>query len=368
MIVICDKCSTKYKLDDATITEDGVKVRCSKCGSTFVVKKPRPGDVEKITQPESAANEPQSQLTINNDLDKVINDTISNLTANQPKTADTGTEFDWSALNETADTKAHDDTPPPPPAFEWKPDETLDTVPVQPKNREEPAKTSAGPEQRQQAAKSLQYSEPNISEPTAEHVIKESMQRDRSGQAASTVLSVLKKTALGVLVLIVLSAAGYGIYLFREQLLAKGTMIYTTVATYLTPGKQLNLGVSVSDSRGYFLKNIRGQQLFVIEGNVMNITEHPVSFIKLSARIADNNNTTISSRTFFAGNILTDDELRTYTSDQINALLNNEMGQSLKNFNIPSKASIPFMAVFFDVPDNLSSFTVTPQSTHLGVQ
>lgn len=366
MIVICDKCNTKYKLDDATITEDGVKVRCSKCGNTFVVKKPKPGDVEKITQPETVPQEQQPPLGINSDLDKVINDTISNLTANQPKPADAGTEFDWSALNERTEPPAPEEASPPP-VFEWKPEETLDTDTAQPKIPDEPLKPPAAPE-RQQTAVSLPHAEPNISEPTAEHVIKESMQRDRSGRAAGTALSILKKTAFVVLILIAVSAAGYGIYLFRDQVFAQGAKLYATITAYIMPRKQLNLGVSVSDSRGYFLKNLRGQQLFVIEGTVTNITEHPISFVKLSARIADNNNTTISSRTFFAGNILTDDELRTYTSDQINAILNNEMGQSLKNFNIPSKASIPFMAVFFDVPDNLSSFTVTPQSSHLGVQ
>lgn len=39
MIVQCAQCNTRFKLDDAKIKEEGVKVRCSKCKYIFVVKK-----------------------------------------------------------------------------------------------------------------------------------------------------------------------------------------------------------------------------------------------------------------------------------------------------------------------------------------
>ncbi len=42
MIVQCDQCSTRFKLDDAKIKESGTKVRCSKCKQVFVVKKEAP--------------------------------------------------------------------------------------------------------------------------------------------------------------------------------------------------------------------------------------------------------------------------------------------------------------------------------------
>ncbi|GAB7026892.1 hypothetical protein JCM15764A_21400 [Geotalea toluenoxydans] len=39
MILQCDQCNTKFKLDDAKIKEGGVKVRCSKCRHVFLVTK-----------------------------------------------------------------------------------------------------------------------------------------------------------------------------------------------------------------------------------------------------------------------------------------------------------------------------------------
>ncbi len=40
MIITCEQCSTKFKLDDARIPEDGVRVRCSRCQHAFFVKRP----------------------------------------------------------------------------------------------------------------------------------------------------------------------------------------------------------------------------------------------------------------------------------------------------------------------------------------
>lgn len=42
MIVRCDQCSTKFRLDDAKVKDNGVKVRCSKCKHVFVVYKEVP--------------------------------------------------------------------------------------------------------------------------------------------------------------------------------------------------------------------------------------------------------------------------------------------------------------------------------------
>lgn len=39
MIIKCDQCDTKFKLDDAKVSEKGTKVRCSKCKHIFIVQK-----------------------------------------------------------------------------------------------------------------------------------------------------------------------------------------------------------------------------------------------------------------------------------------------------------------------------------------
>ncbi len=44
MIIQCDKCSTKFRLDDSRITANGVRVRCTKCQNVFVVTPPPPAE------------------------------------------------------------------------------------------------------------------------------------------------------------------------------------------------------------------------------------------------------------------------------------------------------------------------------------
>lgn len=46
MIIQCDKCSTKFRLDDSRVTGNGVRVRCTKCQSVFIVAPPPP--VEEV--------------------------------------------------------------------------------------------------------------------------------------------------------------------------------------------------------------------------------------------------------------------------------------------------------------------------------
>ncbi|MRR57764.1 MAG: DUF3426 domain-containing protein [Deltaproteobacteria bacterium] len=73
MIIQCEKCRTRFRLDDAKISEAGVRVRCSRCTHTFIVRREAPDeetDFDSILQglgdsdsenPEStsAAGEPE---------------------------------------------------------------------------------------------------------------------------------------------------------------------------------------------------------------------------------------------------------------------------------------------------------------------
>lgn len=44
MIVQCDQCNAKFKLDDSKLKEGGVKVRCSKCKNIFTVRTEQPAE------------------------------------------------------------------------------------------------------------------------------------------------------------------------------------------------------------------------------------------------------------------------------------------------------------------------------------
>lgn len=57
MIIQCDQCDRKFRVDDAKIKPPGSRVRCSKCGNVFFVEKK-----ETTKSPEKSAEAPPSSL------------------------------------------------------------------------------------------------------------------------------------------------------------------------------------------------------------------------------------------------------------------------------------------------------------------
>ncbi|MEK6790094.1 MAG: DUF3426 domain-containing protein [Deltaproteobacteria bacterium] len=55
MVIQCDKCQTKFRLDDSKVTGKGIKVRCTKCQNVFVVAPPEPQ-----AQPETLSTAPDA--------------------------------------------------------------------------------------------------------------------------------------------------------------------------------------------------------------------------------------------------------------------------------------------------------------------
>lgn len=65
MIIQCDKCQTKYRLDDSKVTGAGVKVKCTKCQNIFIVAPPEPEITPIVEEPvakkeEKAAPPPEA--------------------------------------------------------------------------------------------------------------------------------------------------------------------------------------------------------------------------------------------------------------------------------------------------------------------
>ena len=50
MIIQCEKCQTRFRLDDSRVTDKGVKVRCTKCKHVFRVQKEMPEEESLIQQ------------------------------------------------------------------------------------------------------------------------------------------------------------------------------------------------------------------------------------------------------------------------------------------------------------------------------
>ncbi|GFE62229.1 DUF3426 domain-containing protein [Geobacter sp. AOG2] len=113
MIIQCEQCSTKFRLDDAKIKDKGVKVRCAKCRHVFTVTKqqqeqepqpdaetgferpvaPGPGDEPSFAPP---AAEQSFAPAGDGDFDFSFSESMEDATAGHDKAATPSSEPDFS--------------------------------------------------------------------------------------------------------------------------------------------------------------------------------------------------------------------------------------------------------------------------------
>ena len=74
MIIQCEQCRTKFRLDDSRVKDAGVKVRCAKCKHVFSVRKELP---DTLPQPGFAALLDTAAIVYTPTLDFVGTDTFT---------------------------------------------------------------------------------------------------------------------------------------------------------------------------------------------------------------------------------------------------------------------------------------------------
>ena len=117
---------------------------------------------------------------------------------------------------------------------------------------------------------------------------------------------------------------------------------------------------------GVFVETQNKGPLFVIRGMVTNKYPQNRRFIKIKGSILDNKGVVVLSKTAYAGNTFSEEELKTLPLDEIMKASGNRDGMAKQNSNVASGATIPFMVVFAELPDDLSEFTVEAVSSSPG--
>jgi predicted Zn finger-like uncharacterized protein len=114
---------------------------------------------------------------------------------------------------------------------------------------------------------------------------------------------------------------------------------------------------TVVSSRYNFMQNIRGQTLFIVEGRAKNVSTKVQNFLKLKVTLKDNEGKDVATKEFFAGNVVSDESLRTDPAPDVESRFDNRVGDALANMNIKPQDEVQFMVVFYDIP-NVSSFSI----------
>jgi predicted Zn finger-like uncharacterized protein len=119
--------------------------------------------------------------------------------------------------------------------------------------------------------------------------------------------------------------------------------------------------VTIVDTvNAYYLENVHAGQVLVIEGEVLNESSKPVSFITIEGKLYQNDDSVAQTQKCFAGNALTRKEIANLKVSELEDRMMNREGRNLKNVRIPPAGKIPFVLIFHNLPEinSLSNYSV----------
>jgi predicted Zn finger-like uncharacterized protein len=309
MIVTCDRCSTKYNLDESLLKEEGSKVRCSRCRHVFVAYPPSEPSKPDLSE-ETLLGEEEFEETV----------TLDTPSFAEAKEGEEGDVFSGFL------------------------DETLEEG--------EPQMPEAAPDLAQTAEPEWPAQEAGLGEPSTGSEEQHAPRR-----------SAGRRVLLVLLVALLVIAGGIGaLLIWAPQYLPAPLSGLRAQA----PKQPLDPGVrqlSFKGVTGAFVNGANGRQLFVIRGVVSNDYAAPRSFILVRGTILNDKGEMVRKQEAYAGNTFTDEELRTVSPTDLSMAMKNRSGKDNANVNIPPSGTEPFMIVFEDLPENLSEFTVEAVSS-----
>jgi predicted Zn finger-like uncharacterized protein len=338
MVIECKQCGSKFKLDEGLLREEGSKVRCSVCKSVFKVY-PK-GMVPKVDEKGKVLDQSLGE-TVNLDTHPTLEEQRP-----EPLLEDTFEAELAKALQEESETKRIETRSP-------------DQIPEEEELRfdfEEGIK--GGPEAQVAPATPL----PRELGKKPEAPIKPEKavaKKRRKGGLPRFLMIVL------IVVLLLTGGAAVLLYFAPEQV----PEFLTSCLGVAGKPEVKDPGVrrlSFKNVSGKFYQSSKAGTLFCIQGTVFNNYTGSRSFIRVKGSLLDERGIAVKQKLAFAGNTFSENELKDMSLEQINQGLADRAGKGNANVNVKPQASVPFMIVFEELPDNLSEFTVEAVSSAAG--
>ncbi len=439
MLVTCENCNAKFKLDESLIKESGSKVRCSKCRHVFTAYRPSSSEADLMSEPDldsdlSELSDESEEASLDfglfdteggNDEELSLEDFgledapesgaksgVSDDAVSEDEITAADLGFDDAAGEDVSDTSGADL----PAEEEAEEDLSLDDLALEDEGME--AETTEGREEEisleglsfeEDAAEGetdrlsedaseqdLSFDELSLETDSADEVSMEGDAQDASAEETEFSIpddvpvasmedgdesaepeaeeapsmpppaETAKRKTVGaplLIVLILVLAAGGG---YLGYTLVKGgdinlpfleSLSGADTSDVIDPG---NLRITLLEDaiEGEFVENRSAGRVFVIKGKVKNDYPDMRNFIQVKGNLYLKNGGIARDQTAYAGNILSGTELQTLNKEQVSRKLNNRFGENKSNFRVARGKVLPFMLVFFDIPQDLGEFSV----------
>lgn len=207
-----------------------------------------------------------------------------------------------------------------------------------------------------------------IEKPLYDVLIKEEPEDSTESLFASTKKRPAKSHFLTILLVVILALLGMvaAVFFWAPDMIPSSLTIFR-------PAKQqkaADTGVrrlSFKTVTGSFVDSKKAGSLFVIRGTVTNNYPKNRSFIRIKGSILDDKGQVIRKKMAYAGNNFEEKELKVMPLEKIKKAMQNRSGMGKKNVNVAPGATIQFMIIFENLPENLSEFTVEAVSSSPGI-
>lgn len=360
MIIECERCHTKFKLDENLLKETGSKVRCSVCQHKFILFPPTiEQQVEKgmpelseepvVTPPEELikGKEPVS------DFDKtLVGEIVEEPEAVPPEEIPKEEEL-VSDLDKTL--------------AEEPGEEITQEEEIEPISFEDLSQLDSGIMKMELETPDIETAMDRATRAEEEIIAKEERERGEEvkkvGEPVKPQPVIKKRRKPGLLltvliIILLLVGATSALIIFKPDLLPESIPFFKRP---LSKEQALDIGskrLAFRGLKGSFVDSKKAGNLFVVAGMVTNNYPDKRNFIRVRSNILDSKGKVIKSMIVYAGNPISNKELQTLSMEEINNKLMNKVGKNKININILPKASIPFMIVFDRLPEDVSEFTV----------
>ena len=379
MIIQCEKCQTRFRLDDSRVTSKGVKVRCTKCKHVFAVRKEEPdaeflpsgGAIAELSPPVADAETPAVPAEEWSFAEESA----------PPSPADDSTVFDDTTFDseparfsplespphDTAqfsfDTVSFNIEEPETPVAESSTLLSFDTPADAPFSQEkidfsdEPASVAV----QQGSPDDLKPSQEILVAPPAEPTVTpadETLTQSFPEEAAvneqqelpplsipsrrkqSPVFAVL----ITVVALLVISVLGY--------------LGYSTLSTPKETAPPESGKISLRAVTTAFVENAAAGKLLVVSGEALNEYAKPRAALQIMVTVYDAAGQGVATKSAYGGNPLTKEQLEKLPLDKIEAAMANPFGDSLVNMGVAPGKAIPFVVVLANLPAGAKDFSV----------
>ncbi len=172
------------------------------------------------------------------------------------------------------------------------------------------------------------------------------------------------RTALTVLYLVIalILLASLGIWVLPDARMKAMQMLSPYVPAIegrigagASKKKSVPEGIQIQSVRQRYVNNRIAGGMRVIQGDVVNGTEVPMTRIQVKAELADASDAVIAQRQSYTGNLLTDDELTAMPDEVIQQKLAYIQGSPVSNDRVPPGGQIPFMIVVAAEPPGVAN-------------